>query len=145
MQAQQEHRRVVTLRHLHTGCNSMLMCPLCRASALTWAIGQLGTWAALLDKPSTHHLSWQMLYHLIFISSSEQAQAGAVQPVTNLMMEQAMQAPVVVLVHRCLCVRLAVRERNPLNLQRDAGRRGDLARVAHGDLSRCTPSSHAKS
>jgi hypothetical protein len=51
---------------------------------------------------------------------------------------------VVVLVHRCLRVRLAIRERDPLDLQRDAGWRGDLARVAHGDLYRCTCGPHAK-
>lgn len=65
------------------------------------------------------------------------------QSVTNLMMEQAVQAPMVVLVHCSLRVRLAVCERNPLDLQRDHGWRGDLACVAHGDLSGCTRGSHA--
>ena len=66
------------LRHLHTGCNSMLICPL--QGKRPGAIGQLGTWAALLDTPSMHwqDLSWQMLCHLMFLSSGEQAQAGAV-------------------------------------------------------------------
>lgn len=108
--------------------------------------GQLGTWAALLGKPSKHtrsHLSWQMLCQLVLQSPGKaQAQAGIVQPVTDLMMEQAVQAPVVVLVHCRLCICLTVREWDPLDLQRDRGWRSDLPCVAHSDLSRRTCGSH---